>query len=131
MTELIENCIKCNKQFTHKKTLLLINGCCWRCRSPLKVAMKECEPDEYNYPCGPEGFTLNEVDFARAAGANIKTRYSKTMNESYYANVCKHCNAMIGQHYLFTDYYHLAMVGHYKYQVIYQGSMCFECEGIS
>ncbi len=130
MSEVIEKCSKCYGNCTHRKKLFIITGYCWRCQFPVKVAVKNCEPEEYNYPCGPEGFTLSEIELARVAGVKIKVRFSKTLNESYMANICPKCNALIGKHYLFTNYYLLAMHGDLDYEIAYQGLMCFDCDDI-
>lgn len=90
-------CVKCNEHMPCLK-LLIIDGKCWKCNSPMKVgalrgdAGCECE------------LTVDHIALANRHGANIKTRYSKTVRDRYAANTCKKCNAFIGDHYLFTDY---------------------------
>ena len=49
-------------------------------------------------------FNDEDIKIATAMCANIKHRYSKTGNGSYLANVCKHCNAFVGDFYM-HEYY--------------------------
>ncbi len=93
--------------------------------------MKDCQPKEHGYTCGPEGFTLSEIELARAAGVCIKSRYSRNINENCLASVCRKCNAHIGQKYLFMGCYVPAINGVYSYQIIYQMSMCLNCKRIA
>ena len=46
-------------------------------------------------------FNDEDIKKATAMGANIKHRYGKT----YLANVCKHCNAFVGDSYMHEYYY--------------------------
>lgn len=57
---------------------------------------------------GPEKFTADEIAAARAAGAKLEERFSKTVNSSYLANVGPHCAVITGRFYL-HDYWYLAM----------------------
>lgn len=50
-------------------------------------------------------FNEKEIGIANSLGANIAKRYSKTVDDSYMANVCKHCNAFIGEFYMHDYYY--------------------------
>ena len=51
-------------------------------------------------------FNEEEISIAKSLGANIAKRYSKTVKDSYVANVCGHCNAFVGDFYM-HEYYNL------------------------
>ena len=53
--------------------------------------MIEANPSFQIY--SPADFTKEQIDIANTNGANIKLRYSNQVKESYYANVCRCCNA--------------------------------------
>lgn len=90
-------CPKCNEHMPRLKPLI-IDGKCWKCHSPMKVGALR---GDAGYECE---FNLDHIALANGHGANIMTRYSKTVGHRYAANTCKRCNAFIGDHYLFTDY---------------------------
>ena len=52
-------------------------------------------------------FNEEEINIAKSLGANIAKRYSKTVKDSYVANVCGHCNAFVGDFYMHEYYYFL------------------------
>ena len=54
----------------------------------------------------PADFNEEEIEIAKALGANIQKRYSKTVNDNYFANVCTHCNAFVGDFYM-NEYFDL------------------------
>lgn len=100
--DLVEACLNpkcpnCNEHMS-RLSLLLIDGKCWKCNSPMKVAALR---GDAGYECD---FSAKHIALANRNGANIKTRYSKTVRERYSANTCRKCNAFIGDHYLFIDY---------------------------
>lgn len=90
-------CPRCNDHMARLK-LLIIDGKCWKCNSPMKVGALR---GDAGYECD---FDADHITLANRNGANIKTRYSKTVRNRYAANTCKTCGAFIGGHYLFTDY---------------------------
>ena len=53
----------------------------------------------------PAEFNDREIETATSLGANIKPKYSQTVNELYLANTCKHCNAFVGDFYTHQYYY--------------------------
>jgi hypothetical protein len=55
----------------------------------------------------PENLTEAELTAARAAGAKLEVRHSKTVDRDYLANVCPHCDRISGDFYL-HDYWDLA-----------------------
>lgn len=77
--------------------LLIIDGKCWKCSFPMKVGALR---GDAGYECK---LNASHIALANRHGANIRTRYSKTVGYSYAANTCRKCNALIGDHYLFTD----------------------------
>lgn len=69
--------------------------------------------------CGPEAFTEAKKKIAAANGVVIQNHFSGTRRGSYDANTCQHCNAFVGEHFLFTDYYVPGVVyGNYKFEVV-------------
>ena len=54
----------------------------------------------------PAEFNDREIETATSLGANIKLKYSQTVNELYLANTCEHCNAFVGDFYM-NQYYYL------------------------
>ena len=90
-------CPSCNEHMP-RLSLLLIDGKCWKCKSPMKVAALR---GDAGYECE---FAANHIALANQNGANIQTRYSRTVRDRYPANTCRKCNAIIGGHYLFSDY---------------------------
>jgi ribosomal protein L37AE/L43A len=90
-------CPSCNKHMPRIK-LLIIDGKCWKCNSPMKVGALR---GDAGYECE---LNSSHIALANRNGANIKTRYSKTARDRYAANTCKKCNNFIGGHYLFTEY---------------------------
>jgi ssDNA-binding Zn-finger/Zn-ribbon topoisomerase 1 len=49
---------------------------------------------------GPDNFTEKEIEIAKQNGVHIEKRYSRTINESYNANICNHCKTFIGKNFL-------------------------------
>lgn len=96
-------CKKCGKHELLSK-MLIITSECWNqdCNSPLNVAVIESENGGL---ITPKDFSQKDVDIAKEHGAIIRSKFSKTAQEEYLANICLHCNQMIGEHYLFTDHY--------------------------
>jgi hypothetical protein len=95
---------------------------CWRdeCNSPMKVAFG----GEEGYALGPDDFTDEEIAAARAAGAKLEVRESKTVGASYMANVCPSCDVITGSFYL-HDYWHLAR----DQDRVLSRLSCDRCEG--
>lgn len=90
-------CSKC-KQYMTKDKLLIYAGECWKCHAPMKVAALK-DSAHYTIDLTPEA-----VKLANENGAFVKQRYSKTVNDRYYANTCKKCGTFIGSHFVFRDY---------------------------
>lgn len=67
---------------------------------------------------GPEAFSQEEIKIAEDHNVMIKEHYSGMRQETYYASTCAHCNAFVGQHYLFIDYYCEAKDGYLEHKKI-------------
>ncbi|MEJ7691572.1 hypothetical protein [Daejeonella sp.] len=115
-------CKKCNG-FQKDKSLVIIDADCWKCKAPMKVGMLDCG----GYHPGPEAFTDDELALAREEGVDIRDNFSRTIGESYLSNTCPHCDALTGQHYLFTDYFVPANNGEYPYETFHTGYFCERC----
>lgn len=100
------------------EVMYIINGKCWKCAESIKVAIIQADFDKRGATTvGPESFSETELALARSKGVSIAIQYSKTKEESYLANTCS-CGTFIGQHYLFTDYFHSAQMGDYNFERI-------------
>ncbi|UKP01449.1 competence protein CoiA family protein [Nostoc sp. UHCC 0870] len=101
-----------------KKYMLIINGKCWKCNSPMKVAALRGD-------AGYEGdFSASDIQLANQHGAFLAKRYSKTAGEEYVVNTCRKCQAIIGSHYLFTDY---VAFSEYSREKLEAGYYCPHC----
>jgi len=110
--------------FQYDKSLVIVQSKCWKCSGDMKVAVLDCGGGHYP---GPDDFTEAELNIARQNGAVIQSNYSKTAHKSYLSNTCPNCQAMTGDHYLFTDHFTEAMYGYYKYERIPVGYFCENC----
>lgn len=91
---------KCSRCGNHKsrKRLFIIEGNCWKCQAPMKVAAIQGD-------MGYEGnFSESDIQLATQRGVFMKSHYSRTAGKRYTANTCRRCGAFIGDHYLFNDY---------------------------
>lgn len=86
-----------------EKCLHVVDAPCWKCEKIMKVAMLSCKVDQFLY--GPEYFSEKDMQIARDNGVIIKNIFSKTIEDSYNANVCEHCGSFIGSFYLFQEYF--------------------------
>lgn len=76
---------------------------------------------EHHNILGPDDFSEEERCIAQKHGVSIDHRYSQTVEDSYFANVCKTCNAFIGEFQLHDCYYIES------YKCIEIGYKCFHC----
>lgn len=76
---------------------------CWQCGKDMKIAL--IFPKNGFSPLNPTNFNEEDIKIAKTMGANIRMRYSKTIGDSYFANVCEHCNAFVGDSYLHNYFY--------------------------
>lgn len=90
-------CSKCHKHMARKR-LLIFDGKCWKCRSPMRVAAVRGDMGFI------QDFTTSDIQLAKQHGVLLVKQYSRTTGEEYIANTCRKCKAFIGAHYLFTDY---------------------------
>ena len=77
----------------HKVKMVIATTECWRCQSKIKIALIK---SANNNILTPKQFSQEDVNVAISNEVNIKKRYSKTMDDSYLACVCNHCNAFMG-----------------------------------
>ena len=95
-------CDKCGR-VKNKAKMVIIPASCWKCGHEMKVAMIVANNERGIKSASY--FNEKEISIANSMGANIAKRYSKTVEDSYMANVCEHCNAFIGEFYM-DDYYY-------------------------
>jgi hypothetical protein len=93
-------CRTCGR-YQYKKYLYIFNTRCWKCKSPIKVALTA-----YNIMMidGPENFNNEELDLARSHRVIIKKHYSKTDNSEYLANSCNYCGSFEGKFFHFDTF---------------------------
>ncbi len=96
-------CKKCGEVMNSAK-LIVVTAPCWKCSNAMKIAM--IVSNDGNYIHSPKVFTNDEIRKAQMFGVNIKNRYSQTVRENYWANVCDKCNAFVGDFYM-HDYFNL------------------------
>jgi hypothetical protein len=95
----LPKCPKCGN-YMGKKHLNLGTYECWRCNIPYKVSWITTGNVNAGDFYGPEGFTDYEIKIAKEKGIIIEKRYSKTMEESYNANICPHCGSFLGEFFI-------------------------------
>ncbi|MCH5176239.1 MAG: hypothetical protein J1F40_10165 [Prevotellaceae bacterium] len=95
-------CKKCGEIMQHVQMVTMISPC-WRCGKEMKIAM--ISPKNGSCLLDPQYFNDEDMKIARTMGANIRLCYSKTIENSYFANVCEHCNAFVGDFYLPCYFY--------------------------
>jgi len=99
-------CSKCGF-FMDKRLLAVWTSECYRCRSPMNIAitMKEKNLISGELPSEktPKYFLEKEIQMAKANGVFIRKHYSKTMDCSYNACTCQRCGAFLGEHYMIDE----------------------------
>jgi recombinational DNA repair protein (RecF pathway) len=98
-----------------KKGMYVIFTTCYKCGQPMNAAMIYREDGNF---CGPETFSEEEKRVAKDHGVIIDHHYSGTRQESYNANTCPHCNAFIGEWFLYDDYVTSVMYGDCNYKLV-------------
>ncbi|MCL2039299.1 MAG: hypothetical protein FWG85_02590 [Bacteroidetes bacterium] len=100
---------KCSvcEQIIDRKILTIIDGDCWRCNRPMKIASISSSNGQMvrgSSNISPADFTQDEIRISESKGVILKEHYSNTMQCYYIANTCQSCGTFIGEHYLFTEY---------------------------
>ncbi len=110
-------CAACGRPLL-RKVLHVVDGECWKCDAPMKIAMLSLE----GLMQGPERFSERDRAIASEHGAILKTNYSRTVQEKYLSSTCGRCRAFSGRFFL-HHYFHLmtAENGHST------GDMCLQC----
>lgn len=90
-------CSKCDN-YMWMKHLLIIDGNCWKCQAPMKVAALRVRDMDFG-----GDFSQSDIQLASKHEVFIKSHYSKTARRKYVANTCHKCGEFIGDHYL-TNY---------------------------
>ncbi|NOJ74076.1 hypothetical protein [Paenibacillus alvei] len=117
---------KCNNcgHYKLRHFLYIIMGKCWKCKATMKIT---AIADKQKYWYSSNQYTKQELELANHYGANIQYRYSKTIDDKYNAHVCKKCNNIAGQQFLFTDYIAPAFYNRMKHEVFDIGYRCSSC----
>ncbi len=98
-----------------KEGMYIIATTCYKCEKPMNVAIISRGNNGF---CGAEGFTAEEKIIAKNNDVIIEHRYSGTRQDSYDASTCPHCNAFIGQHFLFTEYISPIIYGECEFKFV-------------
>ncbi|MBI5973660.1 DUF5710 domain-containing protein [Staphylococcus caledonicus] len=94
---------------------------CWKCKQSTPVyaiGVKSEDIIDLNYPSNKNvyeetGYDVVFLELNRNIPSfikeylkdktNCKERYSKTINKKYFANICKHCNALQGNNFIYDE----------------------------
>lgn len=115
-------CPTCNGR-QRTKTLLIAQGRCWRCNSPINVAAID---SEYGV-IGPEQFSDEERRIIRQHGVIFKKRFAGSYDKNVWVNACGHCPGFIGPGHLEEQYIDRATAGEYPLQRVTIGHSCTTC----
>jgi hypothetical protein len=128
-------CPKCGNHMI-KKNLIVLNKKCYRCGRPMKICyisinngIQGINNSFYGQnQCfwGPSDFNDEEINFAKSKGAILETRFSKSANSKYLANICSNCWAFIGHFPLFG--YIFKNMHDENIQKYDMGYFCYECD---
>ncbi len=112
--------------FKMKKTMMIIESDCWRCRSNMKVAAihSDTRIKKISHNLCPSDFTEKEINFARSKGVTLSAEH----NGGYIASCCGKCGAFVGDHYLFTDYIAPVFFDQLLSQNFDMGYHCWRCD---
>lgn len=110
-------CPECNFPL-FVKTLYIMNGTCWRCGSPMKIAFMTIEETVH----GPEEFSENDKALVRKSGVFLKEVYSRKENKRIIANTCPSCVIYTGNKFL---RYHKTLLRKLQGQIT--GTVCRNC----
>lgn len=113
--------------------LYIMTAPCWSCSKDIKIAfMRGVECDivrEISNNLAPTYFKENERILAQSKGADIRNMYSNSVDEFYYVNTCPHCENIMGNNYLFTQYISPAInTNEYTYETYNLGYCCDNCD---
>lgn len=104
--DLVKFCLnpKCNvcDNFQKKIIMSLVDGKCWNCYKPMKVAVMKDGVNKFLF--GPEKFSPAEITYAREKGVAINEYHSKITGEQYQANFCPHCGTFIRRYSRLQNY---------------------------
>ena len=100
--------------------LIVVTAPCWKCSNNMKIAMMVS--NDNNYILSPKDFANKEIEMAQKLGVNIKKRYSQTVQENYWVNVCHKCNAFVGDFYIY-NYFGLP----HDEEIDLRSYKCFNC----
>ena len=94
-------CLDCGARLP-RRTITISKYGCWNCKKVLLIATGDKDGQSIQ---GDE-LTDDEVSFARNNGVILERRFSATIRAKYLANVCNHCNQIMGEWYLHIDPHH-------------------------
>lgn len=98
--------------------MYIIDTPCYRCQNIAKVAVIALVEKNDVRSRGPKDFSMHEIVVARKYGVVLHDSFSKTMNETYLANICASCGVFFGEHFLFTGSLMNALYEELEYIVV-------------
>ena len=120
--------------FMQDKKIIIMEGPCRECNSKIKVAsIEEGEITKVFGSDGPEGFSSENIEFARSKGAFIDKRYTgyySAKGHPLFVNICKKCNSFVFPQSIFTDYISASDCKREEYIVGYYCEECIRIENI-
>ena len=94
-------CLDCGTRLP-RRTITISKYGCWNCKKVLLIATGSKD----GHSIQGDELTNDEVSFARSNGVFLERRFSATMRTKYLANICNHCDQIMGEWYLHVDPYH-------------------------
>lgn len=91
-------CEKCGSRM-YPACMRIIHTACWKCHHTMNMAIITDE-QKHRYIVA-HGFSDDDLKLAREYGVTIGPCFSKTLHETYVANICTQCHAFMGNHYLY------------------------------
>jgi RNase P subunit RPR2 len=91
----------------NKRFINICDTTCYKCGSKMRVSYiveKLNATEDGGLVIQPDGFTRSELLLVRNKGVEIEKVYSMTVRRLYFANICPHCNAFVGENYLHNYY---------------------------
>lgn len=104
------------------RTVTIVTKDCWNCGKAVDVAVGSRESGHLY----PAQFNASELAFAEAHGVTLEVRDSATAKEKYLANVCRACNQIQGNWFLYQDPFHDSFHLHKAERTGYDGP-CDKC----
>ena len=94
-------CAECHAPLPHRTIRIRVTDC-WNCDTNVRIAVGQMDSGDLR----TKDFTQDERTFAEQHGVKLDVRYSHTAGTRYLANVCRACDRIQGDWYLYDDPHH-------------------------